>query len=103
MASQSTNHWTATHKSGQPRRVLYRERLTQNGNKYNLKQLAARRTLVKRNERLYTNGNRVGDRRVYTQRTQSQNNAKEAYRRNMFRASVGGVRYLPASGEEDSL
>ena len=105
MASLKVQTRSYTHKNpANSRGTISRTRVTNNGQKVNLRRLAARRTLKPiQNERLYTNGNRVGDRRVYTQRAKSQNNAKEAYRRNMFRASVGGIRYIPATSEEDSL
>ena len=105
MASLKVQTRSYTHKNpSNSRGTISRTRVTNNGQKVNLRQLAARRTLKPRqNEGLYKNGNRVGDRRVYTQRTQSQNNAKEAYRRAMFRASGGGVRYVNSANQEDSL
>ena len=45
MASQATNHFEMTHKDGKPRRKLRRERLYQNGERVDLRKLAARRKL----------------------------------------------------------
>ena len=104
MAQLIATNTSMTHKSGPKKRVAIRQRVVSNGKRYNLRQLAARRTLTPRqNERLYTNRNRVGDRGVYSQSNAQSYNAKEAYRRSMFRASSGGIRYLPAAGEEDRI
>lgn len=48
MASQTVTKTRMTHKDGKPRRRLVRTRLYQNGNKIDLKKLAARRTLAVR-------------------------------------------------------
>lgn len=48
MAGQKVTNTTLTHKDGKPRKKLVRHRLYQNGNKIDLKKLAARKTLVVR-------------------------------------------------------
>ena len=48
MARQTVTETEMKHKDGKPRRKLVRHRLYQNGEKIDLKKLAARKTLVKR-------------------------------------------------------
>ena len=48
MASMVVTTTTATHKKKPKNRVAVRERVVSNGKKYNLKKLAARRTLTPR-------------------------------------------------------
>lgn len=45
MAEQKTKTVKMTHKDGKPRKVLRSERLTQNGKRFNLTKLAARKRL----------------------------------------------------------
>ena len=80
-----TRNYTHKNPSVARRGTISRTRAKVNGQKLNLRQLAARKTLKPRNERLYTNRNRMGNQRVYSQREESEDYVSPISGRNPFR------------------